>query len=274
MNTASETHPSSTGKGETAFSVELARVGVRFELPNERILSFKEYILKRLTQKLSFRELWALRDVNLQVRPGEIFGIVGRNGAGKSTLLKVVSRVLVPTEGRVVIRGRLAPMLELGAGFHPDLTGAENVLLNATLLGISRSEIRERLGEVMEFAELATFANAPIRTYSSGMLARLGFSVATLIRPDILVLDEVLAVGDVGFQEKCQRRIWKFVEQGTTVLLVSHSVDAFERYCKRIAWLEGGRLVAMGSPADILPLYLDGLGHLPAEADPALTAAD
>jgi len=235
--------------------IELAEVSVRFRLPSERIASFKEYILRRITRRIEYRDLWALRSLDLTVRRGEIVGIIGRNGAGKSTLLKVMSRVLRPTSGRVIVRGRLAPLLELGAGFQPDLTGRENVLLNATILGYPRASVRRRLEEVVEFAELPSFIDAPIRTYSSGMQARLGFAVATLFRPEILLVDETLAVGDIGFQQKCLARIEEFKRDGTAVVLVSHSLDTIAQHCSKAIWLEDGCIAASGRTSDVLPEY-------------------
>lgn len=240
-------------------SVQLADVSVLFRIPTQRIGSFKEYVLQRLARRIHYRDLWALRGVSLDILPGESFGIVGRNGAGKSTLLKVICRVLRPTGGRVVIRGRVAPLLELGAGFHPDLTGRENVVMNATILGHSRAAILEAMDEIIGFSELEGFIDAPIRTFSSGMTARLGFAVATQFRPEVLVLDEVLAVGDVGFQEKCLARIHGFREQGTTILLVSHSLDTIDSHCDRAVWLDQGRIAALGIPSEVLPQYADAM---------------
>lgn len=239
-------------------SIRLEKVGVLFHLPAERIVSFKEYVLRRLSGRIGHRELWALRDIDLEVRVGETLGVIGRNGAGKSTLLKVISRVLRPTSGRVVVRGRTAPLLELGAGFHFDLTGRENVFLNATLFGYSRDLVARNLGDIVAFAELEEFIDLPIRNYSNGMLARLGFAVATQFRPDILILDEILAVGDTGFQEKCLERIERFRSQGTSILLVSHDLDRVEESCERVAWIEHGRLIAMGTPGEVLGRYREG----------------
>jgi ABC-2 type transport system ATP-binding protein/lipopolysaccharide transport system ATP-binding protein len=239
--------------------VELEGVGVHFRIPREQILSFKEYLLRRLRYGIDYHELWALKGISLRIAPGEMLGIVGRNGAGKSTLLKVISRVLSPTTGRVIVRGRLAPLLELGAGFHPDLTGRENVIMNATILGWSKASVENSFDQVVEFAELPEFIDAPVRTYSSGMLARLGFSVATLFRPDILVLDEILGVGDVGFQEKCLQRIERFREAGTTVLFVSHSLQQIEEQCERVVWLERGEILADGAPAEVLPRFTQAM---------------
>ena len=241
--------------GSAPKAIELFDVGVHYRVQQERIVSLKEYIVHRIHREIEYRDLWALQSVDLEVRPGEIFGVVGRNGAGKSTLLKVISRVLPPTTGRVIVRGRVAPLLELGAGFHPDMTGRENVVLNSTILGHSRALIQQEFAKVVEFAELAQFINAPIRTYSSGMQARLGFAVATMVRPDILIIDEVLAVGDIGFQEKCLERIASFQEEGTSVVLVSHSPETIERYCHRAAWIEQGKVAALGEPGEVLAQY-------------------
>lgn len=236
-------------------AVRLDGVGVRYRVPLEEIASFKEFVLRRVLHGIRYRELWALKGVDLEIRPGEIFGIVGRNGAGKSTLLKVIARVLRPTEGRVRVRGTVAPLLELGAGFHPDLTGEENILLNGSLLGYSGRQIREQMSGVVEFSALGDFIHLPIRKYSTGMVARLGFAVATMYRPDLLLVDEVLAVGDLRFQEKCLERIHGFRERGTAILLVTHSVETIEQHCERAAWLEGGRLAAVGAPGKVVEQY-------------------
>jgi ABC-type polysaccharide/polyol phosphate transport system ATPase subunit len=191
----------------------------------------------------------------LNVNRGEVFGLVGVNGAGKSTLLKVVARVLRPTKGRVIVRGRVAPLLELGAGFHPELTGEENIFLNGALLGFSRREMLEKYDQIVEFSELGEFINAPIRTYSSGMFARLGFSVATASEPDVLLVDEVLSVGDEAFQQKCAARIDAFRQNGTAILLVSHNMTMIEEMCQRAAWLDHGALKAIGEPAQVIRTY-------------------
>lgn len=245
----------------SAPAIELRNVGVQYYIASETILSFKEYVLRRLSNPVEVRELWAVKSIDLTVQPGEIFGIVGRNGAGKSTLLKVISRVLRPTTGRVIVRGRVAPLLSLGAGFHPDLTGVENIYLNASLLGYPRALFEGAIPEIVEFAELEGFIEAPIRTYSAGMIARLGFSVATQFRPDILIVDEVLAVGDVGFQEKCFERLRGFRRAGTTILLVSHSTATVAEYCDTAALIDGGEIQQIGETADILETY-DKLIHL------------
>lgn len=201
------------------------------------------------------KEIKALSNVSLEVFEGEVVGIIGRNGAGKSTLLKVISRVLIPTEGRVRLRGWVSPLLELGAGFHPELTGRENIFLNGTLLGHKRREVELRLDEIIEFAELGMFIDSPLRTYSSGMVARLGFSIATTWKPDILILDEILAVGDENFRNKCQDRISSFQKEGTTTLLVSHIANNIEMLCSRAVWLDHGKIKASGKTSEILGLY-------------------
>ncbi len=241
-------------------AIELQGVGVQFYIGSEKILSFKEYVLRRLSNPIEVRELWALKSIDLRIRAGEFFGIIGRNGAGKSTLLKVISRVLRPTTGRVIVRGRVAPLLSLGAGFHPDLTGIENIFLNGSLLGYPRALFENKIQEIVDFAELEGFIGAPIRTYSAGMIARLGFSVATQFRPDIMIIDEVLAVGDVGFQEKCLERLRGFRRSGTTILLVSHSAGMVADHCDRCALLEAGEVKEIGRTTDILESY-DQLLH-------------
>jgi ABC-type polysaccharide/polyol phosphate transport system ATPase subunit len=233
----------------------LDNVTVRYRAPEAKIGTFKEFAIQLLKRNVRFKEFTALNNVNLQVEEGEILGIIGRNGAGKSTLLKVISRVLIPTEGRVRLRGQVSPLLEVGAGFHPELTGRENIFLNGTLLGHTRREIEEHLDEIIEFAELGAFIDSPLRTYSSGMAARLGFSIASTWKPDILILDEILSVGDENFREKCRVRIESFHKQGTTTLLVSHSSSSIESMCSRAIWLNHGVKMGEGAVADVLDSY-------------------
>jgi ABC-type polysaccharide/polyol phosphate transport system ATPase subunit len=191
----------------------------------------------------------------MEVKKGEIFGILGKNGAGKSTLLKVISKVLIPIEGRVWTKGNISPLLQLGAGFHPELSGRENIYLNATLLGHTREEINRKLKDIIEFAAIGDFIEAPLRTYSSGMQARLGFSVASAWRPDILILDEVLSVGDLRFQNKCFERMEKFRDSGATVLMVSHSISRIKEFCKRALWLDQGKIRFSGGAEEVCNLY-------------------
>jgi ABC-type polysaccharide/polyol phosphate transport system ATPase subunit len=235
--------------------IVLDNVSVRYRAPEEAIGTFKEYAIQVLKRNVRFREFSALNDINLDVQQGEILGIIGRNGAGKSTLLKVISRVLIPTEGRVRIRGRVSPLLELGAGFHPELTGRENIFLNGTLLGHTRREVESRLPEIIEFAELGAFIDSPLRTYSSGMVARLGFSVSTTWKPDILILDEILSVGDEAFRHKCQLRLEKYRDEGTTTLLVTHDSGTVQSLCSRAVWLDHGQIKAMGHSREVVELY-------------------
>jgi ABC-2 type transport system ATP-binding protein len=250
-----ETLAPQTDSSDDEIVVGLEQVSVRYRLPRERILSFKEYAIRALQRRVKYDEFWALSEVNLEIKKGEIFGIIGRNGAGKSTLLKVISRVLKPTRGRVWLRGLVAPLLELGAGFHPELTGRENVFLNGLLLGHTRSDIANMFEKILDFAEISEFIDAPLRTYSTGMVGRLGFAVATMSQPDILIVDEVLSVGDQHFQRKCQKRIKKFQDNRTTILLVSHSREMITSLCKRVAWLEHGLLHMVGPVDEVMEKY-------------------
>ena len=239
--------------------IQLDGVSVQYRVPHDRIGTFKEYVIRRLKRRApGYHELRALHDVDLVIRTGEAFGIVGRNGAGKSTLLKVISGVLRPTRGRIRVWGRVAPVLELGAGLNMELTGRENVFLNGTMLGHSRREVSSRLDEITAFAELAEFMNSPIRTYSQGMLARLGFAIATAWESEVLVLDEVLAVGDEAFQQKCHERLSAARKRGVTVVLVSHNLDVVRRLCDRAIWLDRGEPLFIGSPGQAIDRYL---GH-------------
>jgi ABC-type polysaccharide/polyol phosphate transport system ATPase subunit len=241
-------------------AVQIESVSVRYRVPTERIGTFKEYMIRTIKRKIQMRTFWAVNDVSIDVQPGEIFGLIGDNGAGKSTLLKVIARVLRPTKGRVVVRGRLAPLLELGAGFHPELTGKENIFLNGALLGYSHAEMQEKYQQIVDFSELGDFIDAPIRTYSTGMYARLAFSVATAHEPDILIIDEILGVGDESFQKKCAGRIAQFRRNGTSILLVSHSMDTILDMCQRVAWLDHGKMMLMGKPVRVVKAYRER-GH-------------
>lgn len=233
----------------------LEEVSVRYRVPRERYRTLKEFAIRRLQGRVQFEELLALDKVSLQVNRGEVFGLVGANGAGKTTLLRLVARVMRPTAGRVLVRGRVAPLLAMGAGFHPELSGRENVFLNGTLLGYTRQQIEEHFEEIIDFAELWDFIDTPLRTYSSGMVARLGFSVATAIMPDILIVDEVLSVGDIAFQEKSAARIREFREAGASILLVSHSMAGMKNMCNRAAWLHRGRVLDIGDPVRVVESF-------------------
>lgn len=236
----------------------MSDASVRYRVPHERIPTLKEYALRWLRGGVVYEDLLALDQITLRIRRGEAVGIVGRNGAGKTTLLKVIARVLRPTSGAVVVNGRLAPLLELGAGFDPELTGRENVFLNGAILGRSRAEMTRRLPSIVEFSELADFMDAPLRTYSTGMVARLGFAVATDVDPDVLLIDEVLSVGDHAFQQKCLARIKAFRARGATLILVSHAPGTVQSLCDRAVWLHSGRLVADGAAADTLERFVSG----------------
>lgn len=259
LPTASEPNPT---KSNGIPVIELSNVSVRYRVPQERIPSIKEYAIRWLKGQINYQEFWALKSIELEIQGGEVFGIIGPNGAGKSTLLKVVSRVLRPTTGNLHVRGRISPLLELGAGFDPELTGRENVYLNGAILGYSKAEIDECFCQIVEFAGLPEFIDAPVRTYSSGMYARLGFSVATMKRPEILIVDEILGVGDAEFQNKSYERIQKFKGEGTTILLVSHSMARVKEICARAIWLDHGKIIARGSADQVVDQYLSQVTKL------------
>jgi ABC-2 type transport system ATP-binding protein len=237
--------------------IELVDASLCYRLARHRIGSFKEYAIHLVRGSLTYEELWAMRDVSFQVTAGETVAVIGHNGAGKSTLLKVISRILRPTSGAVRVRGRVAPILELGTGFDHELTGRENVFLNALLLGRRRNEVADKLDQIVAFSGLESFIDSPLRNYSSGMVARLGFSIATAWQPEILILDEVLSVGDAAFAQSCEERIATLRASGATILLVSHSLSDVRTLCSRCLWLEHGRLRADGAVVDILPSYVE-----------------
>ena len=247
-----------TGQDEI---IHLENVAVRYRLPEERIGTFKEYAIRTLQRKIRFHSFWALDDINVSINRSEVFGLIGKNGAGKSTLLKVVSRVLRPTKGRIVVYGRVAPLLELGAGFHPELSGRENIFLNGALLGYSHKEMEACFDQIVDFSELHQFIDASIRTYSSGMYARLGFAVATAHVPDILLVDEILSVGDGEFQQKCFARINEFRNLGSTIVMVSHNMEQVGKMCQRVVWLNKGKIELEGAPADVIPHYMGSLAQ-------------
>jgi len=248
-----------THEPQSDSAIFLHGVGVLYRIPHDPIKTFKEYVIRAVQGRIKHHSFWALKDIHLDLKRGEIFGIIGRNGAGKSTLLKVISRVLIPTEGRVWIKGNVSPLLQLGAGFHPELTGFENIYLNASILGFSQKEIDEKVEEIIDFSEIGDFINVPLRTYSSGMRARLGFAVATAWKPDILLLDEVLAVGDVAFKDKCIDRMNLFRDQGSTVLVVSHSVDNIKETCHRAMWLDEGQIRLVGPAEEVGNAYQEDM---------------
>ncbi|MEO8276735.1 MAG: ABC transporter ATP-binding protein [Thermoanaerobaculia bacterium] len=235
--------------------LELESVSLRYRLAKQRLPSFKDYAIHWVKGTLTYESFWALTDVSFTVKRGEVVGIVGRNGAGKSSLLKIISGVLEPTTGKLTSDGRNSAILELGTGFDFELTGRENIFLNGMLLGRARREISERLESIIEFSELGDFIDSPIRAYSSGMLSRLGFSIATAWTPDLLILDEVFAAGDAGFTRKCEKTIESFRAAGVTILLVSHSATIVLETCSRALWLDHGHLVGDGSAAEVVPAY-------------------
>ena len=228
-----------------------------YRVANDKITSIKEYLLARVQKKLHYRELYALRDVSFEIAKGEVVGIIGNNGAGKSTLLKVISGILHPTAGSIRLGGNVVPMLELGSGFDYDLTGRENIFLNGAILGYSESFLKEKYRDIVAFSELGSFINQPVRNYSSGMVMRLAFSIASLVNPDILIVDEILAVGDAAFQEKSYARMKELMAHGTTVLLVSHSIEQIRTLCHRVIWLDEGRLIAIGDTEEICDRYAE-----------------
>ena len=230
-------------------------VSVRYRIPRERVVSIKDYAIRKVKGKIAYDEFWALKGVSLTVRRGETVGIIGPNGAGKSTLLKLVAGVLRPSEGRVRVKGRVAPLLELGAGFDHELTGRENVFLNGTILGFRTADIAERFDRIVDFAGIRDFIDMPLRTYSTGMVARLGFAVATDVQPDVLILDEVLSVGDEEFQRASAARLETLRRDGDAILMVSHGLDSVARLCHRVAWLDHGVLRAVGPSEEIVEQY-------------------
>lgn len=236
--------------------IELENVSVKYRVPQEQIGTFKEYAIRLVQGKVEHRSFNALNKVSLSINRGEVFGLIGHNGAGKSTLLKVVAKVIRPTGGRVIVRGKVAPLLEVGAGFHPELTGRENVFLNGAMLGFSQEEMKKKFPRIVEFAELGDFIDAPLRTYSSGMTARLGFAVATDSQPDILIVDEILSVGDEAFQHKSYERIQAIKAQGATILLVSHSMSVIDGMCQRAAWLHRGQVRSVDNAKVVVDQYL------------------
>lgn len=235
--------------------ITLEAVTMKFNLSKERIDNIKEYFIKLLKHQLFYEEFIALDQISLEIQAGEVFGIVGLNGSGKSTLLKLVSGILKPSSGTVRINGSISPLIELGAGFDYEMTARENVFMNGSVLGYPREIMRERLFDIIEFAELEEFIDVPLKNFSSGMVARLGFSIATLVKPDILIVDEILSVGDYQFQQKCENRIQELMSGGTTVLLVSHSIEQIRRLCSRVLWLEHGKQKQLGTTDEICSAY-------------------
>lgn len=236
--------------------VDVRDVSMVFNVASERLTNLKEYFIKLARRELMFKEFRALDGISFEVRRGDVFGLVGTNGSGKSTMLKIIAGVLEPTEGSCSVRGTIAPLIELGAGFDMELTARENIYLNGALLGYSRSFIDEHLQDIIDFAELQNFMDMPLKNYSSGMIARIAFAIATVTEPDVLIVDETLSVGDVFFQQKCEERIQHFIESGNvTVLFVSHSMEQVERICQRAVWIEKGEQRMDGPVKDVCTAY-------------------
>ena len=235
--------------------IEVNDVSMRFRMANDRISSIKEFAIAKLTGKLEYNEFEALKHISFDVQRGEVVGLIGRNGAGKSTMLKVISGILKPTEGSVTVRGNIAPMLELGSGFDFDMTGRENIFLNGAILGYSEEFLNSKYQEIVDFSEIGQFMDMPLRNYSSGMIARLAFSIATVVVPEILIVDEVLSVGDADFQEKSRRRMMELMSGGTTVLFVSHSLPQIREMCSRVVWLEHGAVNQFGNTKEVCDAY-------------------
>lgn len=236
-------------------TIEVNHVSMRFNMSKERVDHLKEFVIKAIRRQLHFEEFLALNDVSFAIEQGDVFGIVGLNGSGKSTLLKVISGILKPSEGTVNTYGSIAPLIELGAGFDMELTARENIFLNGSVLGFSKKMMEEKFDEIIDFAEIGEFVDVPMKNFSSGMIARVGFSIATMTKPDILIVDEILSVGDFRFQEKCEKRINEMMSGGTTVLIVSHSIDQIERLCNHCLWLEHGNIKMLGDKEEVCNAY-------------------
>ena len=226
-----------------------------FNMNKEKIDSLKEYFIKLAKRQLRFKQFTALKDINFTISKGEIVGLMGLNGSGKSTLLKIIAGVMKPTTGRVAVKGSIAPLIEVGAGFNADLSGRENIFLNSYLLGFNKKYINDHLDEIIEFAELGEFIDVPLKNYSSGMKSRLGFAIATAVDPDVLIVDEVLAVGDFKFQQKCHKKIKELMDGDTTVLIVSHNINQIKELCTRCIWLEKGKIIADGPSEEVCAKY-------------------
>lgn len=240
---------------EKQIAIKVENVGMTFRIVNNKTKSIKNYLIQRLKGNISYKEFQALQDIDFEVYKGEVVGLVGLNGAGKSTLFKVIAGVLKPTKGKVTKYGSVAPLIELGAGFNGELSGIENIYLNGLLLGYSKKFIKEHMQEIIDFADIGEFIYSPVNNYSSGMKARLGFAIATVVQPDILIVDEVLSVGDYKFREKCEARIQEMIQNGTTVLIVSHSNSLIEKICTKVVWLEKGKIRQIGNTKECLELY-------------------
>ncbi len=242
-------------------ALEVKNVSIKFNLSKEKVDSLKDYIIKLLKRQLKYNEFWALRNISFSLDKGDRLGVLGLNGAGKSTLMKVIAGVYKPTEGEVIRHGKIAPLIELGAGFDMQYTGRENIFLYGSVLGYSRAFLNEKYDEIVSFSELGEFIDVPMKNYSSGMRSRLGFAIATVVCPEILILDEVLSVGDAKFRKKSEKKITSMFDRGVTVLFVSHSVDQVERLCNKAILLEKGRIIASGDVLDVTKVYREKTGE-------------
>ena len=235
--------------------IEVNDVTMRFHMNNDKIMSLKEFVARKLTGKIEYTDFTALEHISFQVEKGETLGLIGHNGAGKSTMLKIISGILRPTAGTIITKGNVVPMLELGSGFDMDLTGRENIFLNGAILGYSEEFLKAKYDGIVEFSELGQFIESPVRNYSSGMLARLAFSVASVVEPEILIVDEILSVGDSDFQQKSRARMLELMGGGTTVLFVSHNLDQIREMCNRAVWLEHGKMKMIGETDAVCDAY-------------------
>ena len=235
--------------------IKAEHISMRFRLSADRISSMKEYVVRLITGRLKFKEFLALQDISFSVQNGEVLGIIGHNGAGKSTLLKVISGILKPSEGSVTVHGNIVPMLELGSGFDYDMTGRENIFLNGAILGYSKKFLESKCQEIIDFSELGEFIEEPLRNYSSGMMMRLAFSIATVVEPEILIVDEILAVGDADFQTKSKQRMMELMSGGTTVLMVSHTMSQIRELCDKVLWIEHGQMQGFGETKELCDAY-------------------
>lgn len=241
---------------EKQVMIDVDHVTIRFNLASEKVDSLKEYLVKLLKHELMFQEFLAVKDVSLKIQKGEAWGLVGSNGSGKSTLLKAISGIMKPYKGAITINGSVAPLIELGAGFDPECTARENIFLNGCVLGHSEKFMKDHFDEIVEFAEIQDFLDSPIKNYSSGMKARLGFSIATMVKPDILIVDEILSVGDYKFRQKCDKRMQELLNNGTTLLYVSHSIDEVKRLCDHALWIEKGVARMQGEANAVCDAYM------------------
>lgn len=242
---------------EKRVMVDVDHVTIRFNLASQKVDNLKEYVIKLIKKELMFQEFLAIKDMSFQVYEGESVGLIGSNGSGKSTMLKAISGILKPYKGSVTVNGSVAPLIELGAGFDAECTARENIFLNGCVLGHSRKFMQEHFDEIVEFAEIEQFLDSPIKNYSSGMKARLGFSIATMVKPDLLIVDEILSVGDYKFHQKCEKRMRELLDGGTTLLYVSHNIEEVKRLCKRAVWIDRGEMRMIGDAKSVCDAYME-----------------